>query len=135
MKKEKSVLFNHIVLTVQESRLLREEELRKEEVQSLQAELSAMQTEVKALSTQVEELKDELVTQRRKHASNVKDLSKQLQQGTHVLHVEPQNVPVCVRDLMQEAHWLCVLLRAFSCVWGWFFSSAQVLLSSLWQSL
>uniref|UniRef100_A0A8C8VRI5 Coiled-coil domain containing 186 n=1 Tax=Peromyscus maniculatus bairdii TaxID=230844 RepID=A0A8C8VRI5_PERMB len=75
-----------------ESRLLREEELRKEEVQSLQAELSAMQTEVKALSTQVEELKDELVTQRRKHASNVKDLSKQLQQGTHVLTCE-QKVP------------------------------------------
>ncbi|XP_055485947.1 coiled-coil domain-containing protein 186 isoform X2 [Psammomys obesus] len=64
-----------------ESRLLKEEELRKEEVQTLQAELSAVQTEVKALRTQVEELKDELVTQRRKHASNVKDLSKQLQQA------------------------------------------------------
>ncbi|KAL1787893.1 hypothetical protein HispidOSU_010352 [Sigmodon hispidus] len=68
-----------------ENRLLREEELRKEEVQSLQAELSTMQTEVKALSTQVEELKDELVTQRRKHASNVKDLSKQLQQARRKL--------------------------------------------------
>ncbi|XP_051002925.1 coiled-coil domain-containing protein 186 [Acomys russatus] len=64
-----------------ESRLRKEEELRKEEVQTLGAELSAAQTEVKALSTQVEELKDELVTQRRKHASNVKDLSKQLQQA------------------------------------------------------
>lgn len=62
--------------------MLKEEELRKEEVQTLQTGLSAAQTEVKALSTQVEELKDELVTQRRKHASNVKDLSKQLQQGT-----------------------------------------------------
>nr|XP_021486667.1 coiled-coil domain-containing protein 186 isoform X2 [Meriones unguiculatus] len=64
-----------------ESRLRKEEELRKEEVQTLQAELSAVQTEVKALRTQVEELKDELATQRRKHASNVKDLSKQLQQA------------------------------------------------------
>lgn len=68
-----------------ESKLLKEEELRKEEVQTLQAELSAAQTEVKALSTQVEELKDELVTQRRKHASNVKDLSKQLQQARRKL--------------------------------------------------
>ncbi|XP_029395042.1 coiled-coil domain-containing protein 186 isoform X2 [Mus pahari] len=68
-----------------ESRLLKEQELRKEEVQTLQAELSASQTEVKALSTQVEELKDELVTQRRKHASNVKDLSKQLQQARRKL--------------------------------------------------
>ncbi|XP_045438085.1 coiled-coil domain-containing protein 186 isoform X3 [Pipistrellus kuhlii] len=64
-----------------ESRLLKEEELRKEEVQTLQAELTCKQTEVKALSTQVEELKDDLVTQRRKHASSVKDLTKQLQQG------------------------------------------------------
>ncbi|XP_008828442.1 coiled-coil domain-containing protein 186 [Nannospalax galili] len=68
-----------------ESRLLKEEELQKEEVQSLHAELACAQTEVKALSTQVEELKDELVTQRRKHASNVKDLSKQLQQARRKL--------------------------------------------------
>ncbi|GAB1302559.1 Coiled-coil domain-containing protein 186 [Apodemus speciosus] len=68
-----------------ESRLLKEEELRKEEVQTLQTGLSAARTEVKALSTQVEELKDELVTQRRKHASNVKDLSKQLQQARRKL--------------------------------------------------
>ncbi|CAH6939553.1 coiled-coil domain-containing protein 186 [Phodopus roborovskii] len=68
-----------------ESRLLREEELRKEEVQSLQAELSATQAEVKTLGTQVEELKDELVTQRRKLAANVKDLSKQLQQARRKL--------------------------------------------------
>ncbi|XP_039093547.1 coiled-coil domain-containing protein 186 isoform X2 [Hyaena hyaena] len=64
-----------------ESRLLKEEELRKEEVQTLQADLASRQTEVKALSTQIEELKDELVTQRRKHASSVKDLIKQLQQA------------------------------------------------------
>uniref|UniRef100_A0A2R8ZDU3 Coiled-coil domain containing 186 n=1 Tax=Pan paniscus TaxID=9597 RepID=A0A2R8ZDU3_PANPA len=68
-----------------ESRLLKEEELRKEEVQTLQAELACRQTEVKALSTQVEELKDELVTQRRKHASSIKDLTKQLQQARRKL--------------------------------------------------
>ncbi|CAO2585920.1 Coiled-coil domain-containing protein 186 [Lemmus lemmus] len=68
-----------------ENRLLKEEELRKEEVQSLQAKLSTAQMEVKSLSTQVEELKDELVTQRRKHAANVKDLSKQLQQARRKL--------------------------------------------------
>lgn len=77
--------------------MLKEEELRKEEVQSLQAELSAVQTEARALSTQVEELKDELVTQRRKHASNVKDLSKQLQQGTGVLLVGSQRMSVSGR--------------------------------------
>ncbi|KAK2500223.1 hypothetical protein MC885_002066, partial [Smutsia gigantea] len=68
-----------------ESRLLKEEELRKDEVQTLQAALTCRQTEVKALSTQVEELKDELVTQRRKHASSVKDLTKQLQQARRKL--------------------------------------------------
>ncbi|XP_025736469.1 coiled-coil domain-containing protein 186 [Callorhinus ursinus] len=68
-----------------ESRLSKEEELRKEEVQTLQAELTCRQTEVKALSTQVEELKDELVTQRRKHAFSVKDLTKQLQQARRKL--------------------------------------------------
>jgi chromosome segregation ATPase len=68
-----------------ESRLLKEEELRKEEVHTLQVELACRQTEVKTLSTQVEELKDELVTQRRKHASNIKDLTKQLQQARRKL--------------------------------------------------
>ncbi|XP_048194165.1 coiled-coil domain-containing protein 186 [Perognathus longimembris pacificus] len=68
-----------------ESRLLKEEELRKEEVQTLQAELTCKETEVKGLTTQVEELKDELVTQRRKHASNIKDLTKQLQQARRKL--------------------------------------------------
>lgn len=66
--------------------MLKEEELRKEEVQTLQAELTCKQTEVKTLSTQVEELKDDLVTQRRKHASSVKDLTKQLQQGRKFFH-------------------------------------------------
>ncbi|XP_069844159.1 coiled-coil domain-containing protein 186 [Dipodomys merriami] len=68
-----------------ESRLLKEEELRKEEVQILQAELTCKETEVKGLRTQVEELKDELVTQRRKHASSIKDLTKQLQQARRKL--------------------------------------------------
>ncbi|XP_024411352.2 coiled-coil domain-containing protein 186 [Desmodus rotundus] len=68
-----------------ESRLLKEEELRKEEVQTLQAELTRKRAEVEALSTQVEELKDELVTQRRKYASSVKDLTKQLQQARRKL--------------------------------------------------
>lgn len=68
-----------------ENKLLKEEELRKEEVQTLQAELTCSQTEVKALGIQVEELKDELVTQRRKHASSIKDLAKQLQQARRKL--------------------------------------------------
>uniref|UniRef100_A0A6I8PHK2 Coiled-coil domain containing 186 n=1 Tax=Ornithorhynchus anatinus TaxID=9258 RepID=A0A6I8PHK2_ORNAN len=68
-----------------ESRLLKEKELRKQEVQTLQAELTSRQKEVTALNTQVEELKDELVTQRRKHASNFKDLTKQLQQARRKL--------------------------------------------------
>ncbi|XP_020843760.1 coiled-coil domain-containing protein 186 isoform X2 [Phascolarctos cinereus] len=68
-----------------ESRLLKEEELRKNESQALQADLTSRQIEIKALNTQVEELKDELVTQRRKHASNLKDLTKQLQQARRKL--------------------------------------------------
>ncbi|XP_038614499.1 coiled-coil domain-containing protein 186 [Tachyglossus aculeatus] len=68
-----------------ESILLKEKELRKQEVQTLQAELTSQQKEVTALNTQVEELKDELVTQRRKHASNFKDLTKQLQQARRKL--------------------------------------------------
>ncbi|XP_006831437.1 PREDICTED: uncharacterized protein C10orf118 homolog isoform X2 [Chrysochloris asiatica] len=68
-----------------ESRLLKAEELRKEEVQALQAELTCRQTEVRTLNTQVEEVKDELVTHRRKHASSIKDLTKQLQQARRKL--------------------------------------------------
>ncbi|XP_072479258.1 coiled-coil domain-containing protein 186 [Notamacropus eugenii] len=68
-----------------ESRLLKEEELRKNESHTLQAELTSRQIELKALNTQIEELKDELVTQRRKHASNLKDLTKQLQQARRKL--------------------------------------------------
>ncbi|XP_069467968.1 coiled-coil domain-containing protein 186 [Ambystoma mexicanum] len=62
-------------------RLLKEEQLRKQEGQSLHAELASRQKEINALNTQVEELKDELTTQKRKHAVNLKDLTKQLQQA------------------------------------------------------
>ncbi|XP_006879981.1 PREDICTED: uncharacterized protein C10orf118 homolog [Elephantulus edwardii] len=68
-----------------ESRLLKEEELRKEEVETLRTELTCRQTEVQTLSTRVEELKDELVTQRRRHASSIKDFTKQLQQARRKL--------------------------------------------------
>lgn len=52
-----------------------------DEVQVLQTERSALQTETAQLKTRVEELRDELVTQKRKQAANIKDLTKQLTQG------------------------------------------------------
>ena len=55
--------------------------LRQQEVQGLQEERAALQTEVAQLKTRVEELRDELVTQKRKQAANIKDLTKQLTQG------------------------------------------------------
>uniref|UniRef100_A0A673AP10 Uncharacterized protein n=1 Tax=Sphaeramia orbicularis TaxID=375764 RepID=A0A673AP10_9TELE len=61
--------------------LKREEELRQQEVQGLQEERAALQTEVAQLKTRVEELRDELVTQKRKQAVNIKDLTKQLTQA------------------------------------------------------
>ncbi|XP_042363447.1 coiled-coil domain-containing protein 186 isoform X2 [Plectropomus leopardus] len=64
------------------SRLLKQEEvLRQQEVQGLQEERAALQTEVAQLKTRVEELRDELVTQKRKQAANIKDLTKQLTQA------------------------------------------------------
>ncbi|KAM3591610.1 uncharacterized protein V6R79_004757 [Siganus canaliculatus] len=64
------------------SRQLKQEEvLRQQEVQGLQEERSALQTEVDQLKTRVEELRDELVTQKRKQAANIKDLTKQLTQA------------------------------------------------------
>ncbi|XP_049915818.1 coiled-coil domain-containing protein 186 isoform X2 [Epinephelus moara] len=64
------------------SRLLKQEEvLRQQEVQGLQEERAALQTEVAQLKTKVEELRDELVTQKRKQAANIKDLTKQLTQA------------------------------------------------------
>lgn len=52
-----------------------------DEVQALQTERSALQTEISQLKMRVEELRDELVTQKRKQAANIKDLTKQLTQG------------------------------------------------------
>ncbi|NXU60245.1 CC186 protein, partial [Horornis vulcanius] len=60
-------------------RLQKEEDQRKSEVETLQAQLASEQEEVSALKTHVDELKDDLVTQKRKHAANLKDLTKQLQ--------------------------------------------------------
>ncbi|NXR92193.1 CC186 protein, partial [Hypocryptadius cinnamomeus] len=60
-------------------RLQKEEDQRKSEVEALQAQLTSGQEEVSALKTHVDELKDDLATQKRKHAANLKDLTKQLQ--------------------------------------------------------
>ncbi|NXE07056.1 CC186 protein, partial [Lophotis ruficrista] len=60
-------------------RLQKEEHQRKLEVETLQAQLASEQKELTALKTHVDELKDELATQKRKHAANLKDLTKQLQ--------------------------------------------------------
>lgn len=61
------------------TKLQKEEDQRKLEVDMLQAQLASEQKELTALKTHVDELKDELTTQKRKHAANLKDLSKQLQ--------------------------------------------------------
>ncbi|NWY59241.1 CC186 protein, partial [Chionis minor] len=61
------------------SKLQKEEDQRKLEVETLQAQLASEQKELTALKTHVDELKDELATQKRKHAANLKDLTKQLQ--------------------------------------------------------
>ncbi|OXB62011.1 hypothetical protein ASZ78_006718 [Callipepla squamata] len=61
------------------TKLQKEEDQRKLEVEVLQAQLASEQKELAALKTHVDELKDELTTQKRKHAANLKDLTKQLQ--------------------------------------------------------
>uniref|UniRef100_A0A3Q3CJF4 Si:ch211-225b10.4 n=1 Tax=Haplochromis burtoni TaxID=8153 RepID=A0A3Q3CJF4_HAPBU len=66
---------------LEDKQLKQEEALRRQEVQSLQEERAALQTEVAQLKTRVEELRDELVTQKRKQAANIKDLTKQLTQA------------------------------------------------------
>ncbi|XP_076855406.1 coiled-coil domain-containing protein 186 [Brachyhypopomus gauderio] len=63
------------------ARLKREEQRREEEVQLLQVERASLQTETGQLKTRVEELRDDLVTQKRKQAVNIKDLTKQLTQA------------------------------------------------------
>lgn len=75
------VFFFLTQLILQSQQLKQEEALRQQEVQSLQEERAALQTEVAQLKTRVEELRDELVTQKRKQAANIKDLTKQLTQG------------------------------------------------------
>nr|XP_020460681.1 coiled-coil domain-containing protein 186 isoform X3 [Monopterus albus] len=61
------------------------EVLRQQEVQGLQEERTALQTEVAQLKTRAEELRDELLTQKRKQAANIKDLTKQLTQARRKL--------------------------------------------------
>ncbi|XP_054687253.1 coiled-coil domain-containing protein 186 isoform X4 [Grus americana] len=61
------------------TKLQKEEDQRKLEVETLQAQLASEQKELTALKTHVDEMKDELATQKRKHAANLKDLTKQLQ--------------------------------------------------------
>ncbi|NXH27613.1 CC186 protein, partial [Myiagra hebetior] len=61
------------------TKLQKEEDQRKSEVETLQAQLASEQEELSALKTHVDELKDDLATQKRKHAANLKDLTKQLQ--------------------------------------------------------
>lgn len=62
-------------------RLKKEEQQRQEEVHALQTERTSLQAETSQLKTRVEELRDELVTQKRKQAANIKDLTKQLIQA------------------------------------------------------
>ncbi|NWW43819.1 CC186 protein, partial [Pedionomus torquatus] len=61
------------------TKLQQEENQRKLEVETLQAQLASEQKDLTVLKTHVDELKDELATQKRKHAANLKDLTKQLQ--------------------------------------------------------
>uniref|UniRef100_A0A8C1GPB9 Coiled-coil domain-containing protein 186-like n=1 Tax=Cyprinus carpio TaxID=7962 RepID=A0A8C1GPB9_CYPCA len=62
-------------------RLKKVEQQRKEEVLALQTERTTLQTETSQLKTRVEELRDELLTQKRKQAAYIKDLTKQLTQA------------------------------------------------------
>uniref|UniRef100_A0A3B4B1G4 Uncharacterized protein n=1 Tax=Periophthalmus magnuspinnatus TaxID=409849 RepID=A0A3B4B1G4_9GOBI len=59
----------------------KEEALRRQEVQGLEQERATLQTELSQLKTRVDELRDELTTQKRKQAANIKDLTKQLTQA------------------------------------------------------
>lgn len=68
-------------LNLQSRQLKQEQEQRQQEVQGLQEERTALQTDVAQLNIRIEELKDDLVTQKRKQAANIKDLTKQLTQG------------------------------------------------------
>ncbi|CAL9699687.1 unnamed protein product [Knipowitschia caucasica] len=66
----------------EKSRHLKQEEaLRNQEVQGLEQQRVDLLQEVARLQTRVDELRDELVTQKRKQAANIKDLTKQLTQA------------------------------------------------------
>ncbi|CAL8301410.1 unnamed protein product [Lota lota] len=80
-----------VLLQDQSQRLRQEEAQRQQEVQALQAERAALQTEVGQLSTRLEEVRDELVTQKRKQAASIKDLTKQLIQARKRLDQADQN--------------------------------------------
>ncbi|XP_042312722.1 coiled-coil domain-containing protein 186 isoform X2 [Sceloporus undulatus] len=67
------------------NKLQKEEELHRNNAQVLKAELASQEKVLADLNTQAEELKDELITQKRKHAANLKDLTKQLQQARRKL--------------------------------------------------
>ncbi|XP_077594875.1 coiled-coil domain-containing protein 186 isoform X2 [Stigmatopora nigra] len=83
-------------LELKSRRLEREETLRRQDVQALQEERTALLDELSQLKTRVDELRDELVTQKRKQAANIKDLTKQLVQARKRLEqVENGN---CERD-------------------------------------
>ncbi|XP_072312036.1 coiled-coil domain-containing protein 186 isoform X2 [Eucyclogobius newberryi] len=63
----------------EKSRHLKQEQVsRQQEVQALEQERAALQKEMSQLQTKVDELRDELLTQKRKQAANIKDLTKQL---------------------------------------------------------
>ncbi|KAL0984550.1 hypothetical protein UPYG_G00143120 [Umbra pygmaea] len=68
-------------LVDQTDHIRKEKALHQDEVQALQAERAALQVEMAQLKTCVEELRDELQTQKRKQAANIKDLTKQLTQA------------------------------------------------------
>ncbi|XP_015671313.1 coiled-coil domain-containing protein 186 [Protobothrops mucrosquamatus] len=67
------------------NKLKKEEELHRNKVQMLEMELASQQKSFADLNTKAEELKDELMTQKRKHTANLKDLTKQLQQARRKL--------------------------------------------------
>lgn len=75
------ILFPTSASALQTEQLRQEGALRQQEVQALQEERAALQTEMAHLKTRVEELRDELVTQKRKQAASIKDLTKQLTHG------------------------------------------------------
>uniref|UniRef100_A0A8C1GPD0 Coiled-coil domain-containing protein 186-like n=1 Tax=Cyprinus carpio TaxID=7962 RepID=A0A8C1GPD0_CYPCA len=70
-----------VFVCFQMDRLKKVEQQRKEEVLALQTERTTLQTETSQLKTRVEELRDELLTQKRKQAAYIKDLTKQLTQA------------------------------------------------------